>query len=287
MRQEPAPPASETSSRCPPRRIGALTRQPEMSPQRFPYLDHPAPLAFAHRGGALEVEENTPAAFAHAESLGYRHIETDVQASSDGVAVVFHDADMARMTGEQGRVRDRSFAELDRMRTRGGEPIMRLEDALTAFPDIRFNIEPKSDEVVAPLAEAIRRCGAIDRVCVGCFDARRTLRLRELLGERLCWSPGYRGVLGAWLAGWGLPVSVGGFPALQIPPAWRGIPIATPRFVAAAHARGIQVHVWTIDDEAEMERLLDIGVDGLMSDRPARLKAVLERRGQWHGGTGA
>jgi glycerophosphoryl diester phosphodiesterase len=259
-----------------------------MPSQSFPFLDHPRPLAFAHRGGALEVEENTPAAFAHAASLGFRHVETDVQASSDGVVVVFHDADMARMTGEQARVCDCSFADLAKIRTRRGEPIMRLEDALTSFPDLRFNIEPKSDEVVRPLAEAIRRCGAIDRVCVGCFDVRRTLLLRELLGERLCWSPGYRGVLGAWLAGWGLPVSVGGFPALQIPPAWRGIPIATPRFVAAAHERGIQVHVWTIDDEAEMERLLEIGVDGLMSDRPARLKAVLERRGQWHGGnTGA
>jgi glycerophosphoryl diester phosphodiesterase len=256
-----------------------------MALHRFPFLDHPRPLAFAHRGGSLEAEENTPAAFAHAAGLGFRYIETDVHASSDGVAVVFHDSTLERMTGERGRIGDRTFSELARMRTRGGEPIARLEDVLTSFPEIRFNIEPKSDEVVVPLAEAIRRCGAIDRVCVGCFDVRRTLRMRELLGERLCWSPGYRGVLKTWLAGWGLPFRAGGFPALQIPPAWQGIPLATPRLVAAAHASGIQVHVWTIEEEAEMERLLDMGVDGLMSGRPGRLKAVLERRGQWNAAT--
>jgi glycerophosphoryl diester phosphodiesterase len=252
-----------------------------MPSRRFPFLDHPGPIPFAHRGGSLEAEENTPAAFAHAAALGFRYIETDVQASSDGVAVVFHDDDMMRMTGEPGRIRDRSFAELSRIRTRGGEPIARIEDVLTGFPDIRFNIEPKTDDAVAPLAEAIRNCDAIDRVCVGCFDVRRTLRLRKLLGERLCWSPGHAGVLGAWLAQWGLPITVGDFPALQIPPHWRGIALATPQFVSTAHARGIQVHVWTIDEEAEMERLLDIGVDGLMSGSPSRLKAVLERRGAW------
>jgi glycerophosphoryl diester phosphodiesterase len=205
-----------------------------------------------------------------------------VQASSDGVVVVFHDSELARMTGERGRIGEHTFSELARMRTRGGEPIARLDDMLARFPEMRFNIEPKTEEAVAPLAEAIRRCEAIDRVCVGCFDVRRTMRLRELLGERLCWSPSYRGVLKAWLAGWGLPVPAYGFPVLQIPRSARGIPIATPRFVAAAHARGVQVHVWTIDEEPEMERLLDIGVDGLMSDRPAVLKAVLQRRGQWH-----
>ena len=73
------------------------------------------------------------------------------------------------------------------------------------------------------------------------------------------------------------------FPVVQVPPAFRGIPVATPRFVSAAHARGIQVHVWTIDDEAEMTSLLDIGVDGLMTDRPSVLKRLLERRGQWPG----
>jgi glycerophosphoryl diester phosphodiesterase len=253
-------------------------------PTRFPFLDHPRPLAIAHRGGALEAEENTPAAFAHAAALGFRFIETDVQASSDGVAVVFHDAELARMTGERGRIGDRTFAELGQVRTHGGEQIAALEDMLAAFPEMRFNIEPKSDVALAPLAQAIRRCGAIDRVCVGCFDVRRTMRMRELLGERLCWSPSYRGVLKVWLAGWGLPVPACEFPVLQIPRSSNGIPIATPRLVAAAHARGIQVHVWTIDEEREMERLLDIGVDGLMSDRPSVLKAVLERRGQWHGG---
>lgn len=249
---------------------------------RYPFLDHPQPLAFAHRGGGLENEENTLAAFSHAASLGFRYIETDVQASRDGVPVVFHDADLARMTGEPGRIGDHDWCNLAQMRTRGGEPIMRLEDALGGFPVTRFNIEAKSDAAVEPLAQAILRCDAVERICIGGFDIDRTLRLRRLLGENICWSPSYRGVLGVWLAGWGLPMTTGAFPALQIPRSFRGIAIATPRFIAAAHARGMQVHVWTVDEAPEMDRLLDMGVDGLMTDRPSLLREVLMRRGAWH-----
>ena len=103
------------------------------------------------------------------------------------------------------------------------------------------------------------------------------------LGPGLCWSPAHSGVLRLWLAGWGLPVAVPDFPCVQVPTHFKGIPVVTRRFVKAAHARGIQVHVWTVDDEAEMERLLDLGVDGVMTDRPTLLRQVLERRGAWHG----
>lgn len=224
------------------------------------------------------------AAFAHAAALGYHYLETDVQASRDGVAAVFHDATLDRLTGRPGHVAAHDWAALSRLRTRGGHPIPRLDELLDAFPDMRINIDPKSDRAVGPMAKAIRRCGAIDRVCVGSFDVRRTLKARKLLGERLCWSPSHGGVARIWLAGCGLPLGSWDFPVVQIPPRYRGMPVATCRFVAAAHARGTQVHVWTIDDDTEMERLLDIGVDGLMTDRPGLLRQVLERRGQWTGG---
>lgn len=251
---------------------------------RFPFLDHRQPLAFAHRGGGLENEENTLAAFAHAVSLGFHYIETDVRASRDGVPVIFHDDTLARMTGEAGRIGDYDWDDLARIRTRGGEPFMRLDDALAHFPATRFNIEPKSDAAVEPVAEVILRCNAVDRVCIGGFDLRRTLRLRDLLGGDVCWSPSYRGALATWLAGWGLPMRTGSFPVLQIPLDYRGIPIATPRFLEAAHARNMQVHVWTVNNAGEMDRLLDMGVDGLMSDRPSLLREVLVRRGAWAGG---
>jgi glycerophosphoryl diester phosphodiesterase len=253
-----------------------------MAARRFPFLDDPLPLAFAHRGGGAEREENTLAAFAHAVRLGFRYIETDVQASRDGVAVIHHDDTLGRMAGRPERVDALPWAALAQVRTSGGEPLPRLDAVLADFPEVRFNLEPKSDAAVEPLAEAVRRAGAIDRVCVGSFDGRRTRRLRRLLGERLAWSPARPGVAGLWVAGWGLPVPGLRFPAVQVPTEYRGIPLVTRRVVAAAHRRGIQVHVWTVDAEAEMERLLDLGVDGLMTGRPSLLRAVLERHGQWH-----
>lgn len=251
--------------------------------KRYPFLDHPRPIAFAHRGGALEAEENTMAAFAHAVRLGYGHVETDIQATKDGVAVVFHDDTLERMTGEPDRVADLTWEELSKRRTKGGEAIPLLDELLEEWPDLCVNLEPKSATSVEPIAHAIRRAGAINRVCIGAFEEGYTQKLRELLGPDLCWSPAHSGVFRLWLSGWRLPVAVPEFPCVQVPTHFRGIPVVTKRFVRAAHARGVQVHVWTVDEEAEMVRLLDMGVDALMTDRPALLRKVLEERGALHG----
>lgn len=249
----------------------------------FAYLRHPHPLAFAHRGAHSAGDENTGEAFERAVGLGYRYIESDVQASRDGVPVVFHDDTLTRTMGVDARIADLPWPEIERLRTPGGQGLMRLDDALSSFPETRFNLDAKSEAVVGPMADAIRRCGAETRVCVASFDVRRTLRLLALLGPDVCWSPSQRGVTRLWAAGWGVPAGRLDFPAVQVPTSFRGIPLVTRRFVDTAHARGIQIHVWTIDDEAEMERLLDLGVDGLMTDRAEVLKAVLQRRGQWDG----
>lgn len=243
-----------------------------------PFLDHDGPIAFAHRGGSLEAEENTMAAFAHAVALGYSYVETDVQVTRDGVAVIFHDDTLARMAGEPDRIADLSWEDLSRHRTMKGAAIPRLEDLLEEWPDLRINLEAKADAAVEPMAQAIRRADALDRVCVGAFDGKRTARLRQLLGPGLCWSPAHAGVFSLWLRGWSLPGRQPDFLAVQVPIAFRGIPIVTPRFLRAAHAQGVQVHVWTVDEAAEMERLLDMGVDGLMTDRPSLLRRVLARR---------
>ncbi|MGY6646354.1 MAG: glycerophosphodiester phosphodiesterase [Salinarimonas sp.] len=248
---------------------------------RFAFLDHPGLLAFAHRGGALENTENTHTAFDHAVALGYRYIETDVQLTRDGVVVVFHDDDLMRLMGRPERIDALDWADLAQLRFPCGARIPRLDETLEAYPDIRFNLEPKSESVVEPLAKVIRACDALSRVCVGCFDPKRTRRLRDLLGDDLCWSPSHAGVAAVWLAGWGLPIPAHAYPALQIPPSFHGIPVATRRLVRAAHARDIQVHVWTVDEADRMRALIDAGVDGLMTDRPTLLKQVLEARGLW------
>lgn len=255
-----------------------MAPMPNLAPA---FLDHTPPLAIAHRGGALEAEENTLAAFAHARDLGYGHVELDVHASRDGEVIVHHDPTFERMTGERRAVAELDWSQISRLRTRGGEGIPRLDSVLEAFPDLCLTVEMKSDAVAEPLAAVIRRAGALGRVCVAAFRATRTRRVRRLLGDDLVWSPAYAGVIALALRGWGVPVPIGGFRLVQVPPTWRGLPVVTPRFVRAAHRAGIRVQVWTVNDEAGMERLLDMGVDGIMTDRPSLLKEVLVRRGAW------
>jgi glycerophosphoryl diester phosphodiesterase len=249
----------------------------------WPFLDWPGPLAFAHRGGASEAPENTMPAFEHAVGLGYRYLETDVHVTRDGVLVAFHDDRLDRVTDGRGRIGDLTWADVRRARVDGREPIPLLEDLLAAWPDVRVNIDPKHDAAVEPLAEVLLRTGAVDRVCIGAFSDRRLARVRSLVGPTLCTSMGPRQVavlsaLAAGSPGKGASVTA---PCAQVPARAGKVPMVTDRFVQAAHRRGVQVHVWTIDDESEMVRLLDLGVDGLMTDRPQVLKEVLDGRGEW------
>ncbi|NNG05279.1 MAG: glycerophosphodiester phosphodiesterase [Inquilinus sp.] len=252
--------------------------------QRLPFLDHPLPHAFAHRGGGEEAAENTLEAFEHAIGLGYRYLETDVHATADGVLVAFHDRTLDRLTGRPGRVADLTAAELRSVRIDGRYRIPLLADLLGTWPEARINIDPKTDEAAALLPEALRRAAAIDRVCVGSFSGRRLARLRRRLGPGLCTSMGPADVTRLWLAAKGLPAGRFDAACAQVSPTHRGLTIVAPRFLAAAHRRNLPVHVWTINEAAEMHRLLDLGVDGLMSDRPTLLKRVLRERGQWTGG---
>ncbi|WP_114395152.1 glycerophosphodiester phosphodiesterase family protein [Oleisolibacter albus] len=248
---------------------------------RHPYLDVVGPIALAHRGGGLEAPENTLASFAHAVSLGYRYIETDLQATRDGVLLVFHDDTLPRLTGWPGRPGDYDWAELRAARIQG-EPIPRFEAVLASWPDLRFNLDPKTDAAAEALADALPRLALFDRICIGSFSDARLRRLRRRFGDRLCTSAGPGEVLRNRLTGLGLPLA-GGIAArcFQVPHRHRGIPVVVPSFLRAAHDRGRPVHVWTVDDEAEMAELLDLGVDGLITDRPSVLAALMRRRGRW------
>lgn len=222
-------------------------------------------------------------AFERAVGLGFSHVELDVHATRDGVVVIHHDDTLERMTGDHRAIATLDWGALSKVPTHGGARVPRLDDLLSSFPDLCVNIEPKSDQVLEPLANLLLRADACSRIGIGCFDPRRTARMCNLLGGNVAWSPAHAGVFRLWLSGWGLPAGRLNFPMVQVPTDFHGVPIVTSRFVAAAHARAIQVHVWTVDEEAEMDRLLDLGVDALMTDRPSLLRAVLQRRGQWHG----
>ena len=249
---------------------------------RWAYLDHPGPLAFAHRGGASEFPENTMLAFEGAVRLGYRYLETDVHATADGVLAAFHDDVLDRVTDCSGRVGDLAWSEVSQARI-GTEPIPLLEDILGAWPDVRVNVDAKDDASVPLLAAVIERAGAHDRVCVGSFSESRVRRFRRMTCGRVCTSMGRSAIARLRTASYGPPTWPFGAGCVQVPVRRGRILIADSRFVAAAHRRGLQVHVWTINDPDEMGRLLDLGVDGIMTDRPAVLREVLEGRGQWAG----
>ena len=243
-----------------------------------PYLEWDGPLPFAHRGGASDVPENTMPAFQYAVDAGYRYVETDVQVTADGVLLAFHDNDLSRTCGRKGRISDLPYAEVRTALVDGKAPIPTLEDLLGTWPELRVNIDCKSNQAVDALVSALRRCDALDRVCIGAFSDRRLARLRAILGDRLCSSLGPREV--ATLR-FGRPRRAVA-QAAQVPVRQGPLTVVTPAFVERAHALGIKVHVWTIDDPAEMHRLLDLGVDGLMTDKPYVLREVFEARGAWH-----
>ncbi|GAA2584732.1 MULTISPECIES: glycerophosphodiester phosphodiesterase [Streptomyces] len=252
------------------------------TPIRHPYLDHPGPIPFAHRGGAADGLENTLRQFRRAVGTGYRYIETDVHATRDGRLVAFHDATLDRVTDGAGRIADLPWERVRHARVAGEEPVPLFEELLEALPEVRWNIDVKAEPALRPLLELIARTDAWDRICVGSFSEARVVRAQRLAGPRLATSYGTRGVLGLRLRSWGVPAGPRrSAVAAQVPEAQSGIPVVDRRFVRAAHARGQQVHVWTVNDPDRMHRLLDLGVDGIMTDHIDTLRKVMEDRGVW------
>jgi glycerophosphoryl diester phosphodiesterase len=256
-----------------------------------PYLDGPHPRAYAHRGwhtgGGLE---NTMAGFVRAVDEGYSYLELDVHASADGVAVVHHDATLDRTTDGTGRIALLHSDALAEVRVGGVEPLPLLADVLAALPGARVTIELKSAAAVDAVLGVLERLDAWHRVCLGAFDERRLVRARRLGGARLCTSMGQASAIGlrsrAWLDALPSPLSL--LPALpftgqlaQLPHRFGPLTVVDDRLIAAAHAAGREVHVWTVDDPAEMAALLDAGADGLLTDRPDLLREVLQARGAW------
>jgi glycerophosphoryl diester phosphodiesterase len=248
-----------------------------------PFLDTDRPLAFAHRGAhdGEHVIENTMRAFDAAVSLGYRYLESDVHATADGRLVAFHDDVLDRVTDRVGLIRELPWSEVRRARVGASDEVPLLEDILGTWPSVRVNIDPKHDTAIEPLVEVLRRTDAVDRVCIGSFSDRRLTRIRRTLGEGLCTSMGPREIARLRAASFGVPVGRLRGDCAQVPVRQGRVTIVDERFVSRAHRADLQVHVWTIDDAGEMERLLDLGVDGIMTDRAHVLREVLQRRDQW------
>ena len=273
--------------------MGAVLNQ-----ARHPYITHERPLVFGHRGAAGIAPENTLASFRLALDVGVDGLELDIHPSAEDVPMVFHDDTLERCTDGRGPLRALPVAGLreldcgyrftpDGGRTfpyRGkGERIPTLEEVLAAAGDVRINVDFKSSSpaMMDQVERLIERFGARDRVLVCSSDD----ALAPLVRARFPTMPtsactkevaklvllGYLG-LGRFFVP---PVQ-----ALQVPMEQFGIPVVTPRLLRQAHARGLDVHVWTINDEATMRRCIELGVDGLMSDFPAELVRVMRACGK-------
>lgn len=269
--------------------VGTVRTPPN---SRFPYLNPTSapqgarwPLGFSHRGDAPDGGENTLEAFRSAVDRGFGYLELDVRTTRDGVVMVFHDETLDRVSTGSGRVEDHTYDDIRRL-TVGGRAIPRFEDVLAAWPDVRLNVDLKDEQSVLPFAALLNRYRAHDRVLVASFSDVRRRRVLGLLDAPVASSPGrvliaaavllgkvgLMGLLRPWLA------SVA---ALQVPERHGRLRVVTPHFIAQAHRAGLQVHVWVVNDRADMERLLDLGVDGIVTDRADVLATVLAERGCW------
>ena len=240
-------------------------------------------MAFAHRGGNEVWPENTMPAFQDAVDLGYRTLETDVRATRDGVLLGFHDDNLQRMAGQPGTLESTDYSDIQLVKVGGSERLPLLEDILGSWPDIFVNIEPKHDSAVVPLIAVIKKTCAIDRVCIGSISAPRMTQIRTAFGPKLCTSMVPSEVVRLRLASFGLPMGRFEAGCVQVPVAHKGVSIVDRRFIAAANARNLPVHVWTVNGALDMNRLIDLGVHGIMTDRLRVLKKVMRDRGLWVG----
>lgn len=255
---------------------------------QYAYFDAPfTPLA--HRGGITETApaevENSLRGFRAAWDFGFTHLETDVHTTADGVLVAFHDEVLDRVTDAAGRLADLPWAEVSRARIGGSEPIPRLADLLDALPRARFNIDLKVPTAIEPLIAELDRHAAHNRVCVGSFDTRTITTFRRRTGGRVATSAspvevGVFGLLPGVRRFWPLGAQVFQMPERE---PRTGARLLSRGMLDAAHRRGAAVHIWTVNDRPDMERLIDLGVDGIVTDDLATLKAVLVERDLWEG----
>ena len=221
------------------------------------------------------------AGFRRAVDQGYHYLETDVHATSDGRLIAFHDPRLDRVTDRQGVIAKLPWSEVRKARIGGTEQIPLLVELLEEFPNARFNIDAKAGAAVAPLAELLVSTGATDRVCLVSFADRRLTQMRAALGPDVALALGPQALFRLFRASRLRRPFRTTAVAAQVPLSYQRVTIVTSEFIATAHAAGLEVHVWTIDEPAEMRRLLALGVDGIMTDRPDLLREVLIERGSW------
>ena len=246
-------------------------------------IKHSKFLPFAHRGASQLAPENTFAAFQIAYELGFNIIETDVRSSSDGVLYCFHDRSLKRMTGSSGNIEDLPSCYIDELRIDGIHSIPRLENLYEAFPNAYFNIDAKSWGCVAPLIDLVRRTKISRRTCFCSFDQARLDRITSsLIDKTFARSMGTRDAFNlyiGYLTGQSRTIRAD---CVQLPLSHCGINLINKKTLEYFQSQGLKIHVWTINKATEFQRLIDLGVDGIMTDDCELLKSVLAENNLWY-----
>lgn len=252
------------------------------------YFSVEYPIRFAHRGSRVLWPENTLHAFAGAvEGLGYHYLETDVRLTADGKPVVFHDSTLERTTNGTGKVVEHTLAELRNLDAayhfdpdhdfglRGtGIGISTLEELYRTWPDVRLNIDLKDDGSEWAVAEVIRSADAEHRTLIGGFKDRRIARFRRITHGNVVVSAGPTAAAAMYAASRVRRTVRRKVQAYQLPFNYRGVKI-DPRLIDAVHRAGAHIHLWTVNDPDDMRRFIEMGVDGIITDRPDLLNDVL------------
>ena len=240
------------------------------------YLQYDGLTVLAHRGGADESFENTLESFDYSRNLGCKFIETDVQVSADGIPYIFHDDDLKRILNISSRFDSLSSQEIDKLKIFDQYRIPKLEEALNEFPDISFQIDFKTDEVVAPALDVIKKTKSFERICVASFNSERLKRVRSTYPD-LCISMGPNEVIKTLISSFGLYNDSIDGDCLQIPIRYYGVRVVTKRFVKYLKSKGLKIMVWTINDVKTFEYLIELKVDGIITDKPKLLFETLSK----------
>ena len=245
------------------------------------YLNSDNPVAIAHRGGSYLGSENTMEAFENAINMGFKFLETDIQITRDKKLIAFHDNTLNRVTDHKGYIINKTWNELKKTKVAGKFNIPLLSDIFYNWPEINLNIDPKNNASISTLIEFLKENNFFDRVCIGSFSGKRLETLRKIFGSSLCTSAGPLEVLKLKLSSLNLRKFKIDANCVQVPLKYFEIKIIDRNFINYCHELNLKVHVWTINEIKEMEELLDLGVDGIMSDNLEGLKTVLTKRNLW------
>ena len=226
---------------------------------------------FVHRGDTSIFLENTIEAFQSAISLGYQYLETDLRETSDGKIITFHDPNLKRITGANITISETKFSDIRMRRLPSRETIPTIDELLEEFPDSFFNMDLKVNQIEEKVLKKINSHNALERVCLGSFNSKVIKKINSLEPKILTSMGISQVIMYKFFQKKNLSKLI------QIPTHWKGIKVITKKFIDRLHNDGLKVHVWTINKEKEMQSLIDLGVDGIMTDNASGLIKVMKQ----------